>query len=273
MDPYIEACNLWGDFHSHLIEKIYDALAVAAPERYVVRTGERSYVVLVGAEGKDRYPFVPDVRVYAPQPRGAGSGRGTAVAEPPPGPIPMRPFIEEEYRETFVEVCDAEHDNRLVTCAEVLSLSNKLPGTPGWDLYQRKRQGLLLGDANFVEIDLLRGGQRMPMLDPWPECLYTLMTARPHSVPRCLVWPASFQAPLPEILVPLLRPDADIGLDLQAMVDAIYLRSRYDRSIDYSRPLAPPLGPEQAGWVAERLRAAVTPPPPAPPRSRRPRRR
>ena len=21
MDPYIEACGLWGDFHSHLIEK------------------------------------------------------------------------------------------------------------------------------------------------------------------------------------------------------------------------------------------------------------
>jgi hypothetical protein len=272
MDPYIEACNLWGDFHSHLIEKIYDALADAAPERYVVRTGERSYVVLIGAEDKDRYPFLPDVRVYAPPARGAGAGRGTAVAEPPPGPIPMRPFIEEEYRETFVEVCDAGHDNRLVTCVEVLSPSNKQPGTPGWDLYQRKRQGLLLGDANFVEIDLLRGGKRMPMLDAWPDCPYTLMTARPHSVPRCLVWQASFQAPLPELPVPLLRPDADIRLDLQAMVDVIYTRSRYDRSIDYSRPLDPPLTGEQAGWVAERLRATTTSPA-TPPRSRRPRRR
>jgi hypothetical protein len=267
MDPYIESCKLWGDFHSHLIEKIYDALAVAVPERYVVRTGERSYVVLVGAEGKDRYPFVPDVRVYATSSRGAGSGRASAVAEPQPGPIPMRPFIEEEFRETFVEVCDAEHDNRLVTCVEVLSPTNKAPGTPGWDLYQRKRQGLLLGDANFVEIDLLRGGQRMPMLDPWPDSPYTAMTARPRSVPRCLVWPATFQAPLPEVPVPLLRPDADVPLDLQAMVEAIYARSRYDHSIDYSRPIDPPLDAAQADWVADRLRAATTP------RSRRPRRR
>ncbi len=238
MDPYIEACRLWGDFHSHLIEKVYDALAAVVPERYVVRTGERSYVILVGADGKDRYPFIPDVRVYAPSsgPAEERSGRGIAVAEVPPGPIPMRPFIEEGFRETFVEVCDAEHDNRLVTCVEVLSPTNKAPGTPGWDLYQRKRQGLLLGDANFVEIDLLRGGQRMPMLDPWPDSPYTLLIARPYSVPRCLVWPASFQTPLPEILLPLLRPDTSVPLDLQTMLDAIYTRSRYDRTIDYSRP-------------------------------------
>ena len=47
MDPYIEACGLWGDFHSHLIEKIGEKLADVAPEHYLVRTGERSYVVLV----------------------------------------------------------------------------------------------------------------------------------------------------------------------------------------------------------------------------------
>jgi hypothetical protein len=43
MDPYIEACGLWGDFHSHLIEKISEKLVDAAPENYLVRTGERSY--------------------------------------------------------------------------------------------------------------------------------------------------------------------------------------------------------------------------------------
>ena len=42
MDPYIEACGLWPDCHSHLIERIYDSLAAALPDRYVVRTGERS---------------------------------------------------------------------------------------------------------------------------------------------------------------------------------------------------------------------------------------
>ena len=32
MDPDVEACGLWADFHNHLIEKIGERLADAAPE-------------------------------------------------------------------------------------------------------------------------------------------------------------------------------------------------------------------------------------------------
>ena len=32
-----------------------------------------------------------------------------------------------------------------------------------------KRQAMLLGRANFIEIDLLRGGSKMPMLTAWPK--------------------------------------------------------------------------------------------------------
>ena len=41
--------------------------------------------------------------------------------------------------------------------------------------------------------------------------------------------------------MPLAKPDADILLDLQPMVEAIYQRSRYERSIDYKQPLTPRL--------------------------------
>ena len=40
MDPYIEAFGLWGDFHSHLIEKIGEQLADFAPHRDLMRTGD-----------------------------------------------------------------------------------------------------------------------------------------------------------------------------------------------------------------------------------------
>ncbi len=56
MDPYIEARGLWGDFHHDLISEIKYALAQAAPERYLVRAGERSYVVLVEEDGKSSHP-------------------------------------------------------------------------------------------------------------------------------------------------------------------------------------------------------------------------
>jgi hypothetical protein len=65
MDPYIEACGLWGDFHHGLISEIKYAVARAAPERYFVRAGERSYIVLVEEEGKASHPVVPDVGVSA----------------------------------------------------------------------------------------------------------------------------------------------------------------------------------------------------------------
>ena len=107
MDPYIEASGLWEDFHSHLIEKIGERLADVAPEHYLVRTGERSYVALVESEGKKSYPFLPDVALSARRrPEKGPEKGGTALAEPlgEAEPVTMRAFVQEEHRETFVEI-------------------------------------------------------------------------------------------------------------------------------------------------------------------------
>ncbi len=242
MDPYIESSGLWGDFHDSLIDEIDRALAAAVPERYVVRLGLREYIVLAGAEEREDRACLPDVQVT---PQHSAS------------PITMRPFVEEEFRENFVEIRDTEDDHRLITCIEILSPSNKAKGSEGREVYLRKRQALLLGEANLLEIDLLRGGQRMPMLDPWPSSPYTILVSRMRSfVPRYYVWRATFRERLPNVPVPLLKPDPDVPLDLQPMIDAIYARSRYEASIDYSRPLDPPLDAEQAAWMQARLAEA-----------------
>jgi hypothetical protein len=255
MDPYIEACGLWEDFDNHLVEQIAGHLADAAPERYVVRTGERSYVVVVESEGKARHPFLPDVSISTTRPKKAARKGGAAVAEQTGGEAPhvLRAFIEEEHREAFVEIYETRPDRRLVTTIEVLSPSNKHPGTPGWDLYQRKRQGALLGGVNLVELDLLRAGQRMPMLDPWPASPYTLLVARAHQAQTCQVWEGHFQRPLPTIPVPLAKPDPDIPLNLQPLIATIYQRFRYGRSVDYTATLRPPLRPEEVAWCRKQL--------------------
>jgi hypothetical protein len=258
MDPYIESCGLWGDFHHNLISMIQHALAEAAPERYVVRAGERSYVVLMEHDGKTSHPFLPDVSVTTERRTKTTKKKGrTAVMQPAlkTEPVLMRAFIEEEHREAFVEIYEAAPEQRLVTCIEVLSPSNKRPNTPGWDLYLRKRQSLLLGDANLVEIDLLRGGQRMPMLDPWPASPYTVLVARERKYDLCRVWPFSFQSPSPSVPVPLAKPDPDIPLSLQPMIDAIYERSRYERSIDYTKLVTPPLDEAETAWLEKQLQA------------------
>jgi hypothetical protein len=257
MDPYIEACSLWEDFHQDLIGEIKRTLARSVPERYLVRTGERSYLVLVESEGKVSHAFLPDVSVTTVRQKKPSKKKGgTAVAEPEgeTEPLVLRAFIEEEHREAFVEIYEATPEQRLVTCIEILSPSNKRSSSPGWDLYLRKRQSLMLGGVNLVEIDLLRGGERMPMLDPWPASPYTLMVARAKKPYACLVWPGHFEKPLPPIRVPLANPDPDILLDLQPMLEAIYDRSRYEQSLDYTQPLSPPLAPGEVAWLGKRLR-------------------
>lgn len=252
MDPYIEACGLWLDFHDDLIGEIKRALAVALPERYLVRTGERSYIVLAEPEGKETHSFIPDVGVTAPP----SAEPATAVADPVAA-VTLRAFIEERHREAFVEIFEAGPEQRLVTCVEVLSPTNKRRGSEGWDLYLRKRQSLLLGAAHLVELDLVRGGSKLPMVDPWPAAPYSLLVCRRQRAPYCQVWPVHFQQPLPPVAVPLDGADPDVVLELQPMIDAIYARGRYHRSIDYARPLSPPLTADEQSWLAQRVQATA----------------
>jgi hypothetical protein len=249
MDLYIETCGLWDDFHHNLIAEIAGKLADAIPARYVVRTGQRTYLAVIDAIDNISYPVPAHVRA-ATQPgrRRPSKKGGTTPAEPvtPQEPHVLCAFIEEEHREAFVEIYETDPEMKLVTTIEVLSPSNKRPGTEGWDLYRRKRQSILLDDVNLVEIDLLRSGRRMPMLDPWPNSPYTLMVARARNPQLCRVWEGHFQRPLPAITVPLAKPDPGIPLELQPLIATIYRRFHYERSINYAASLDPPLDPAEA---------------------------
>jgi hypothetical protein len=261
MDPYIEACGLWEDFHNHLIEKMAEQLADAVPERYFVRTGERSYQVLVEEEGKKTRPILPDVSIGTAAAGGrkkpGGKKGGAAVTEPEDesAPVTLRAFVEEDHIERFVEIYEADPEHHLIAAIEVLSPSNKQRGSEGRAQYLKKRQSFLLGEAHLVEIDLLRGGERMPMLDHWPASPYTLLVARAGNAQLCCVWPAHFRHPLPVLPVPLAKPDPAVSLNLQPLIDDIYRRFRYERSIKYDQPLTPPPSSDDAAWLEQRLRA------------------
>src|SRR5262249_50319176 len=84
MDPYIEASGLWEDFHNHLIDAIYRAVARALPRGYTATTGARTYVVLLEENGKADHLAKPDVAVTEPR---QGKGRrkkaaGATLADP-----------------------------------------------------------------------------------------------------------------------------------------------------------------------------------------------
>jgi hypothetical protein len=256
MDPYIESFGLWEDFHSKLISEIERDLSSLVPDRYVVRTGERAYVAIAGPGGDNVGEFLPDVALAStrgPEMSAPSDAATSEAAEPGMAPVVMQALLQAEYREVFLEIHQTDPERRLVTVIELLSPSNKRPGTKGWRLYQRKRQVYVRGLAHFVELDLLRRGRRMPMAGRWPDTPYYLLVCRKDEAPRCTVWPAHYFRPLPTFGIPLAPPDSDITLVLQPLVDAVYSRSRYDRDIDYRRPLRPPLCPTDAAWLDERL--------------------
>ena len=264
MDPFIEACRLWEGFHSHLIEEIYRAIAIKLPAGYTADTAARNYVVLMGKEGKNEHLAKPDVTITerASRKKPRIKNGGVAIAEPTDADqsVLMQAFISEQFRENFVEIYAEGEERVLVTCIEVLSPSNKRPKTEGWLQYERKRKAMLLGQANFIELDLLRGGDKQPMLTDWPDGPYTLLVSRAINAPYCRVWSADFLKRLPVIPVPLFSPDPDLSLDLQPLIDGIYTLGRYDERIDYTRTLTPALSKVEAGAVRELLKDRTTRP-------------
>jgi hypothetical protein len=254
MDPYIEACGLWSSFHDNLIGDLERELANRVPEHYFVRLGTRSYLVpdaeatgnssghSNSASSRSRS------RPEKVQSRTAkSSARKTATLEPP---LQMFAPLDMEQREIFIEILQVRPERRIVTGIEVLSPANKLPGTPGWDEYLRKRRSYLNGDASLVEIDLLRNGHRMPMREPWPNSPCYIMVSRREQVPRCQVWRGFAERPLSRLAVPLGPGDSDIEFNLQLLIDVIYERAQFASLIDYRRPVSPPLSSSEKKLLA-----------------------
>jgi hypothetical protein len=243
MDPFIEARGLWSDFHDSLIVELRRALNATLPPRYEALVEERTYIDVVEASNGSRTGLVvkPDVRIDKWSDNETVSWREAGGRAVVVEPVIMHPQLDVQENESFVEIHDTAHGDHVVTCIEFLSPSNKRPGSPGWGEYERKRQLMLHGAASFVEIDLLRGGRRRAMREPWPDSPYYVLVVQKEEAPRCRVFPAFVHQRLPSIPVPLANGDPDLICDLQAAVDAVIASSRYERRLAYEIPIEPPL--------------------------------
>ena len=73
---------------------------------------------------------------------------------------------------------------------QVAHPSNESPGDDR-EQYLRKRRRILRSSARLVEIDLLRGGQRMSVYDA-PPSNYRVMVSRRPRRPDVQVWPVGY---------------------------------------------------------------------------------
>jgi hypothetical protein len=108
---------------------------------------------------------------------------------------------------------------------EILSPTNK--AGEGFSKYLRKRRATIRQKVHLVEIDLLLGGERLPMAEPLPPGDYCAVVSRSEERPASSVYAWTIRDPLPSVLIPLKRPDPDATLDLAAHFATAYDRGRY----------------------------------------------
>jgi hypothetical protein len=143
---------------------------------------------------------------------------------------------------------------RLVTIIEILSTVNKV--RDGAQTYHKKRSDIFESTAHLIEIDLLCAGIRPPTGEPLPPGDYYVLLNRASERSRIIVWAMALPDRLPVVPVPLLDPDPDLLLDLQAAFEASFDVVGYDLLIDYSAPPpAPELPAEGASWLDGVLKA------------------
>jgi len=264
MDPYLEAPDIWPDFHDRLATVVSDQLNNVLPEPYYARLQMRPELGVIIGEGAPRR-IVPDVVVmrHPAQPKAPAPVQDrprTETAEPIVVPVRMDPL-----RHHFVEIRDVSRGHKLVTLIEIVSPSNKYPG-PDRDAYEEKQRDVLHSDVNLIELDLLRAGERIlpyPLLREAVEqlgCDYLILVnralGRKQMVTDYELYPVNVTEPLPCIPVPLGYGDPDVPLDLQYVLNRVYDSGPYRRMIDYTQPPEPPLPDEQAAWADELLRKA-----------------
>ncbi len=255
MNPFME--RSWPDVHLRLIGLTLEALGMELPDDLIAKA-EENVDVLAPSDGKHR-GVRPDIAIVEPTggwehglppvwtPENAAGTGAVTVTEP-------QLLIAEEPPHRWIEIRTDSGD--LVTVIEVLSPANK---TSHREAYRAKRRLYVAAGVNVVEIDLLRGGQRTVNVDytgfRHPGEHYLICASRGVVPGRREVYPCPLRERLPVIRIPLRVTDPDVPLDIQALVDRCYTTGRYWK-FAYRHPITPPLNPEDAAWVEERLAAA-----------------
>jgi hypothetical protein len=247
MNPYLESSHFWADFHATFIPALRAALTAKVAPAYFV--GVQEHVYIHEPEDK-RLLGVPDVDIaYATTSKKRSSGKGTATV-PAPATVTIPQLRKRKVG--YLQVVDGK-DRSVITVIELLKPSNKYAGADR-DKYLTKRLELFATQVNFVELDFLRGGPRLP-LTGLPDCSYYAMVSRPATRPKADIWPLTLRETLPSLPIPLREGEPEPLIDLKAVLDRVYDEARYgDQIYDYTPE--PQLSPADAEWATAILAAA-----------------
>ena len=217
MNPYFEQPGIWRGFHGLLLGEITYALTPQAAPWYFVNYETSVYI----DRGNDEREFLgyADTTV-AENPDATGGATGGAVSGTATLVAPVIGTVRfEAIRHThrWLTIRDTR-TREVITVIELLSPSNKLGDNRVQ--YLRKRRQLLRSATHFVEIDLLRGGPRMPV-GGVRRSDYRVMVSRQPDRPNVQVWRIGLRDLLPPLPIPVRSGEPDLRLEyrLKALRD------------------------------------------------------
>jgi hypothetical protein len=244
MDPFIES-QLWQGFSSTFIVVLGELLVAQVRPRYVVRVEEYVYLSLEGSEEYER-TIEPDLALMeSPEPPLRRSpGRGTVATI-----VPAKHTVSmsRRHRQKYLTIRNRA-SLEVVTVVELLSPWNKVPAD-GRSEYLVKRNNIFNAHTHLVEIDLLRGGQRLPTREPLEKADFYAFVCRAQELPEVEVYAWQLREKMPVLPIPLAGADNDAPLDLQQALTTNYDRQGYDYAIDYTQPIEPKLDDGSLDWV------------------------
>jgi hypothetical protein len=248
MNPYLEAVPWWREVHNTLISEIRFFLLDSLPIEYSVSMEERVVIVRNPPEETRRRYAIPDITI-------SGRDFSSSDVDKRPNGQAITAVLPDVYpaRERFIEI-RMQNRNAAVAIIEILSPSNKNRGRDRDD-YISKRERILNSSTHLLEIDLLRGGDPMPIKGYEGDAPYRIMLSRHELRPSVDLYVFDLQSSIPQFAVPLSHKDDEPVLDLGYILDDIYQRSYYARGLDYSLEPHGPISSDDREWLDQLLRS------------------
>ncbi len=246
MNPYLENPDLWSEVHHRLITAIAIAISPFLRPKYRVAIEKRTYrmstedAILIG---------IPDLAILSAKQKSNSST--TAIATLPSDtenksiivtlPLPL------EIKEGYLEIREVS-TGKVITVVEVLSPTNKRTKS-GRKSYLEKREKILQSNTNLVEIDLIRNGDKMPILTNISDTDYRILIVRSHHLPSAQLFAFTVREAIPNLTIPLEQQEQEIELNLQNLLLEIYEQAGFDLTLDYNQPPVPELLVKDREWM------------------------
>ena len=254
MDPYLEHPDFWQETHHWLISLIAESLVPQIRPKYEIAIEKRIYQINDTNDNNDDSLLVgiPDVAIKR-QPNAPDVPTGSVAIATLTVPTTVKVPAPEKIKQTYLEVREMA-TRQVVTAIEILSPVNKRSGD-GRITYLKKRQSILGSLTHLVEIDLLRKGEPMPVLNNSIQSDYRVLVSRSNRRPMAELYGFNLSDSLPVFLLPLREEDVEPIVNLPELFAGVYDRAGYDYRIDYDRDPIPSLSEENLVWAKELLQA------------------